>query len=111
LLAIGRQFKENIMAIVDLDKTKEAVDLYENLKQALLYAQEWSDRVVSLTAQLSNNPVYLQNASPEEMQFINSATTVSNVYTKAVPVAPDAEVSIDITPVSPPIPVEPLPLV
>lgn len=94
------------MSIKDLDKQVALAKMYADLKQAQLYAKQWAATVNALSAQLSADPIYLQNVSAEEFQFVADSALVSDTFTKGLPAAPDvvsnaAVVSDILNPVKP----------
>lgn len=87
------------MSVKDLDGAANAVRLYNDLVQATLYAKQWADTVMGLQAQLLANPLYVQSASPADVQFLSDASAVSDAYAKAIPAAPDRVVLAPVFPV------------
>lgn len=77
------------MAIKDLEQARIVARLYDDLKQATIYAKQWADTVVNIEKQLGVMPEYLNNVSPDESEFIDSAKNISDTFAKAIPVSPD----------------------
>lgn len=86
------------MAIKDLDQAAQVVKLYADLKQAALYAKQWADSVVGIQAQINALPDYGINADAAQKQYVATLSTISDTFSKAVPIAPDVVALPDIKP-------------